>query len=307
MEVSCSKCNGIAAVYLPYGNENLCKKHFVESFEKRVRRTVREFKMIEKGDRIGVAVSGGKDSMSMLYMLKDICESMRVPLVALSVDEGIKGYRETTLSVAKENCKKLGVEHRILAFKKEVGITVDEIAKRNERMGTCSYCGVFRRWILNKSAREMGLNKLAVGHNLDDAAQTVLMNFLRNEPFRLARFGPAGGIVKSEFFVDRIKPLMRIPEREVAVYSIIKGMNIKFGRCPYAHEAFRNDVRVFLNELEEKFPGTKFRVFNSFMSVKGALREKFNSDETPMRCKQCGELSSHEVCMRCRMLEELVG
>ncbi len=305
MVVNCSKCNGSAVVYVPYGNENLCRKHFVESFEKRVRRTVREFKMIEKGDRVGVALSGGKDSVSLLYLLKDICDSMRVPLVAISVDEGIAGYREKTISVAKENCKKLGVEHRILTFRKEVGITVDKIAKKKERMGTCSYCGVFRRWVLNKAAREMGLNKLAVGHNLDDAAQTVLMNFLRNEPFRLARFGPVGGIVESELFVDRIKPLIRIPEREVAVYSIIKGMGIKFGRCPYAQEAFRNDTRVFLNELEEKFPGTKFRVFNSFMSVRDVLGEKFNTGETPMKCKECGELGSKEVCMRCQMMKEL--
>jgi uncharacterized protein (TIGR00269 family) len=305
MVVKCSKCSGNAAIYLPYGNENLCKKHFVESFEKRVRRTVREFRMVSKGDRVGVAISGGKDSVSVLYLLKEVCDSMRVPLVALSVDEGIRGYREWTLKVAKENCKKLGVEHKVLSFKKEIGISVDEIAKKKERMRTCSYCGVFRRWILNKAAREMGLSKLAVGHNLDDAAQTVLMNFLRNEPFRLARFGPSGGMIEHELFVDRIKPLIRIPERESAVYSIIKGMDIKFGRCPYAHEAFRNKVRVFLNELEEEFPGTKFRVFNSFMSVKDALGERFNTNETPMRCKQCGELSSQEVCMRCQMLEEL--
>ena len=271
MGVKCSKCSGDAVVYLPYGNENLCRKHFVDSFEKRVRRTAREFRMIEKGDRIGVAVSGGKDSVSMLYLLKDICDSMRVELVALSVDEGIMGYREGTLKVAKENCRRLGVEHRTLSFKKEMGITVDEIARRMDRMGTCSYCGVFRRWILNRTAREMGLTKLAVGHNLDDAAQTVLMNFLRNEPFRLARFGPRGGIIEHELFVDRIKPLIRIPERESAVYSIIKGMDIKFGRCPYAHEAFRNSVRAFLNEMEGDFPGTKFRVFNSFMSVRDAL------------------------------------
>lgn len=305
MAVSCSKCSGDAAVYIPYGNESLCRKHFVESFEKRVRRTIREFRMIEKKDRIGVAVSGGKDSVTMLYLLKDICDDMRIPIVALSVDEGIKGYREKTLSVARENCKKLGVEHRILSFKKEMGITVDEIARKKDRMRTCSYCGVFRRWILNKAAREMELSKLAVGHNLDDASQTVLMNFLRNEPFRLARFGPSGGIIENELFVDRIRPLIRMPEREVAVYSIIKGMNIRFGRCPYAHEAFRNEVRVFLNELEEKFPGTKLRVFNSFMSVRDTLGEKFNTAETPMKCRQCGELSSQEFCMRCQMLKEL--
>lgn len=303
--VSCSRCEGDAVVYLPYSEENLCRKHFVESFERRVRRTVREFKLVRKGDRIGVAVSGGKDSLAMLHILKGICDSMRVELVALSVDEGIEGYREGTLKVARENCRKLGVEHRIHSFKREIGLTVDEIAKRKDRMRTCSYCGVFRRWILNKAAREMKLNKLAVGHNLDDAAQTILMNFLRNEPFRLARFGPKGGVVEHELFVDRIKPLIRIPERESAVYSIIKGIGVKFGRCPYAHEAFRDNVRNFLNELEEEFPGTKFRVFNSFMSVKDALEGKFNSNERPTGCKECGELSSQEVCMRCQMLKEL--
>lgn len=306
MPVSCSRCGGKAVVYLPYANENLCRKHFVHSFESRVRRTVREFRMIKKKDRIGVAVSGGKDSMSMLYVLNEICKSMRVELVALSVDEGIRGYREKTLKVARENCRKLGVEHRVLSFKKEIGVSVDEIAKRKERRTTCSYCGVFRRWILNKAAREMGLNKLAVGHNLDDTAQTILMNFLRNEPFRLARLGPVGGIIEDEFFVDRIKPLIRIPERESAVYSIIKGMGVKFMRCPYAHEAFRNRVRVFLNEMEEEFPGTKFRVLNSFMSVKNAIEEKFEVGEKPLRCKECGELSSREVCMRCQMLKELI-
>jgi len=302
--VSCSKCKGSAVVYIPYGKENLCRKHFVEGFEKRVRRTVREFRMVGKGDRIGAAISGGKDSLAMLHILKEVCDSMRVELVALSVDEGIEGYREGTLKVAEASCNKLGVEHRVLSFKKEIGITVDEIAARKERMRTCSYCGVFRRWVLNKTAREMGLNKLAVGHNLDDAAQTVLMNFLRNEPFRLARFGPRGGVVEHELFVDRIKPLIRIPERESAVYSIVREMGVKFGRCPYAHEAFRDRVRSFLNELEEEFPGTKFRVFNSFMSLRGVLGEKFKSDEKPIKCKECGEPSSQEVCMRCQMLDE---
>ncbi|MEM3555849.1 MAG: TIGR00269 family protein [Candidatus Micrarchaeia archaeon] len=305
MAVKCSRCSGNAVIYLPYGNENLCRKHFVESYERRVMRAVREFRMIKKGDRIGAAVSGGKDSLSMLHILKKICDSMRVELVALSVDEGIKGYREKTLKVARENCKKLEVEHRVLSFKKEIGVTVDEISKKKERMRTCSYCGVFRRWILNKAAREMELNKLAVGHNLDDTAQSILMNFLRNEPFRLARLGPAGGIIEDEFFVDRIKPLMMIPERESAVYSIIKGMNVEFGRCPYAHEAFRSRVRVFLNELEEEFPGTKFRVVNSFMSLKNSIEKQFRTNEKPVKCRECGELSSQEICMRCKMLKEL--
>jgi uncharacterized protein (TIGR00269 family) len=303
MKVSCSKCGGSAAVYLPYGNENLCKKHFVESFEKRVRRTVREFDMIRKGDRIGAVVYGGSDSASMLYTLKDICDSMRVELVAVSVDEGIRGYCEATIKVARENCKKLGVKHKTLYFKKEMGITADEIA-RKVRSGVCSYCEVFRDWILNKAAREMSLTKLAVGDNLDDELQSMLVSFLGKEPLRLAQ-PCSGGVAEHKLLVDRIKPLMKIPEREIAVYSTIKNMSTKPGRCPYAHEAFRDEVKAFLNETEEKFPGAKFGAFNSFMGMRGALGEKFNADETQLICKECGEPSSKEICVRCQMLKEL--
>jgi uncharacterized protein (TIGR00269 family) len=303
--VKCSKCDGDAVINLAYSDVNLCKKHFCDSFEKRFNRTVREFRLIKKGDRVGVAISGGKDSTTMLHLLKKIADEMRVKLIAISVDEGIEGYRSEGLETAQKACRKLGVGHKIFSFKKEIGFTMDEIAKKKKRLRTCSYCGVFRRWILNKAARELKLNKLAVGHNLDDAAQTVLMNILRNEPMRLARFGPSGGIVEDGMFVDRIKPLIRIPEREVAIYSVVKGMDIKFMPCPYATEAFRGRVRDFLNKSEEEFPGTKFKAFNSFMSIKDALEEKFKGNGSPRKCKECGELSSKEICVKCEMVQSL--
>lgn len=303
--VSCSKCGGEAVINLAYSRANLCRKHFVDSFEKRFKRTVREFRLIKKGDRIGVALSGGKDSTVMLHLLKKIADEMRVRIVAISVDEGIKNYRGRTLRAASKACKKLEVEHKIFSYKKEIGFTMDEIVRKKNRFKACSYCGVFRRWILNKVSRELKLNKLAIGHNLDDAAQTVLMNILRNEPMRLVRFGARGGIVEDEMFVDRIKPMIRIPEREVAIYSVVKDMEINFIECPYAGEAFRGRVREFLNKIEEEFPGTKFKVFNSFLSIKDALEERFKSNGGPVKCRECGELSSDEVCVRCRLIKEL--
>ncbi len=266
--------------------------------------------MVKKGERVGVALSGGKDSTTLLYLLKPLADEMKFELIAISVDEGIRGYRDKTLAYARAACKKLGVKLVVKSFKKEIGITMDEIArkKRGERETLCTYCGVFRRWILNKTARELKLDKLAVGHNLDDFVQTLFMNILRNEPFRLARFGPVGGMVEDEGFVPRIKPLFRAPEEEIALYAKLKGIGTgKKTCCPNVYEAFRRRVRIFLNEMEADFPGTKVRALNSFMRIRKSLGKEYahRRKEKIGRCARCGEPSSARVCKRCGLIEEL--
>ena len=266
--------------------------------------------MLKKGERVGLALSGGKDSMSLLYLLKPLADEMKFELIALSVDEGIEGYRNKTLANARAACKKLGVKLIVKNFRKEIGITIDEVArkKRGERETLCTYCGVFRRWVLNKTARELKLDKLAVGHNLDDFAQTLFMNILRNEPFRLARFGPIGGISEDERFVPRIKPLFRAPEEETALYAKLRGIGARRKTCcPNVYEAFRRRVRVFLNEMEADFPGTKVRALNSFMKIKKALEKEYAhlKKEKIGKCASCGEPSSARICKRCELLSRL--
>jgi uncharacterized protein (TIGR00269 family) len=165
---------------------------------------------------------------------------------------------------------------------------------------------VLRRWVLNRAARKLGATKLAIGHNLDDVSQTVFMNLMRNEPFRLARFGPKGGVIEDEMFVDRIRPLYWIPEREIALYAVLKGVGIDFRECPYAHEAFRGDVRNYLNSMEEKYPGTKNRIAKSFSSIKPVIESLFSGKRgKPSKCIVCGEPSSKEECKACEMIEGL--
>jgi len=314
-QVRCALCNTKAIVYLPYSRRALCKKHFLHSVESRVKRTIRRYQMLDNARHIAVAVSGGKDSLTTLYILNQIAAPAKIKLTAIIVDEGIKGYRDKMIEETRRICEKIGVQLNICSFKEEIGFTMDEIAHadKEQREVSCTYCGVFRRWILNKAAREIGADRIAVGHNLDDVIQSYLMNVLRNEPSRLARFGPVGGIIDDEKFVKRIRPLFTIPEKEIALYAILRGLKSDFGGCPYVEEAFRPVVRNFLNDLESKYPSTKLKLFSSFIEMQKILEEKYkeaysdiNEDAAMIKeCSSCNELSSSSLCKRCELIKDL--
>jgi len=303
--VKCSFCKRDAILYQPYSNKFFCGKHLSDLTEKRVGSNIRKYGMIRNRHRIGVAISGGKDSLTMLYIMHSLLKKDRSrKLIALTIDEGIKGYRDKSIERARALCSKLGVEHHIYKFS-DYAVEMDKLMSE-EHSDPCSYCGVFRRWILNKSARELNLDALAIGHNLDDVVQTFQMNIMRNEPLRIARFTPNGGLVDSEEFVPRIRPLFNIPEREVMAYALHNGIEFHNAECPYAHFALRNHVRDFINEMEDNYPGTKFRMLNTYLS----LMSKLPLDEEEMgisHCNKCGELSSTKLCKRCEMLSRLNG
>ena len=252
-------------IFLPYAKAHLCKSHFNELFRKRFRSTIREFKMVKKNDRIAVALSGGKDSVVMMHLLKELQEDLPFELIAVTLDEGIKGYRSYTLEVAEREAKKLGIEHKVFSFKEKTNLTLDDIMERKKNIKEkipCSYCGVIRRTLINRAACEVEADKVAVGHNLDDIAQTVMMNLMRNEPLRLARLGDP--LVEDDKLIPRIRPLLRSPEKEIAIYAITNDIEIHFQECPYARHALRAHIREQLNETEERYPGSKFKILNSF-------------------------------------------
>ena len=322
---TCTKCGKPAAITLPYANQSLCQSDFVKMFESRVLRTVREFRMLKKGDVVAVGVSGGKDSCVMLHLLHKISKSLPIKLFAITIDEGIAGYRNKSLEVAKAECKKLGIPLKVVSFHKEFGKTLDKLLKERGEKLSCSFCGVMRRYALNKIARKEGATKLAIGHNSDDVAQTVMMNLMRNEPERLARFAPVsdaspsrvreGGAsgqawdAKQGAFIPRIKPLFLTPERDVAAYAVMKGIEIEFMECPYARHAFRQHVRAMLNDAEQKYPGTKLKIVKAFLSQSELMQEgakhRLKSGKTVQIgvCKSCGEATSQKICSLCTLLK----
>lgn len=294
--MKCQRCSKNAVVYQKYSSAHLCKTHFIEDVERKIKRDIRKFRMIEKGDRIAVALSGGKDSTALLYILHKIFKNRPdIELLAITIDEGIRGYREHTLSHAVKLTGELGVPHTIWSFEKGFGITLDELTKRKEH-AACTLCGVLRKNLLNKAARELGADKLAIGHNLDDEAQTILMNYLRGDVDRLKRMLP--GVIQPGL-VMRIKPLRSIPEKEVALYGFLNDLPVSTDECPYAGEALRNEVREMVNNYEVKHPGTKYSLLGGFDVIAPALRPP---DTQIVQCRLCREPSSEEVCKTCRLL-----
>ncbi len=299
--MKCSRCNRKAVYYQRHSNRHLCRRHFVEDFERRVKVTVRKFEMIEKNDRIAIALSGGKDSVTLSYVLNKLYGWRRdLELIAVTVDEGIEGYRPATLDIAKKITRDLGMEHVTVSFKREFGLTLDEMVQRGERK-PCTYCGVFRKYLLNRTARELGATKLATGHNLDDETQTILLNFLNADIERLARLVPQR---VQKGLVMRIKPFREIYEKEVVVYGFLHGLPMTFDECPYSHFPVRAAVRDFLYEFENRYPGRKYSVLRSFEKLVPCLKQMYPQIELN-RCARCGEPTPREVCQACRLLEEL--
>ncbi len=302
--LKCSKCDQAPIIFLHYVDNHLCAKHFIEMFDKRFRSTIREFGMIKKGDRIAVGLSGGKDSTVLLNCLHELSSDLPMELIAITIDEGISGYRSATLKIAKAEAKKLGIEHHVVSFKNKIGKTLDSILETDQSR-SCSYCGIFRRTLLNRAARGLGANKLALGHNLDDLAQTVLMNIMKNETERNARY--ISPTTTNDAFIPRIRPLLRTPEKEVAIYAMARVIKIDHRECPYAHNAFRQTIRRQLNELEELYPGTKFKILASYLKMEKerVTNNSKNALSSLGECISCKEPCSGEKCMFCQMVSSI--
>jgi uncharacterized protein (TIGR00269 family) len=293
---SCDLC-GQPAVFLDrIRNRHLCGDHFVGDVKERVSRTIREHALLQPGDRLAVALSGGKDSTVLLHLLHQLLPG--ADLVAVTVDEGICGYREETLRSALTTVARLGIEHHVLSFLELYGKTLDELV-RDQPNRACSTCGILRRKALNTVARRAGAPKLATGHNLDDEAQSVLMNWLRGDRERvLRRPGGNGG----PGLVPRVKPLMEIPEKEVALYGILKGLFVELPECPYRHTALRGEVRCMLTALERGHPGTMRRVVAGQAEISGELCSLPRAARPLRACELCGDLTYGQLCQACRLL-----
>jgi len=308
--VMCTACKRKEAFFFrPYSGEKLCKKCFVNSIEDKVRATIAKYGMLECDDRIAVAVSGGKDSVSLLHILAEIERGYpKASLLAVTVDEGIEGYRDEAVRIAVENCRKLGVEHHAVSFEEIYGFTLDEIVKRAKQKGesgltTCAYCGVLRRKALNTAARKADADKLATAHTLDDETQTIFLNILHGDVLRIAREKPLTDEAHPKL-VQRIKPFCEIPEKETALYAYIKKVKFQSVPCPYASEALRNDIRIMLNRMEEKHFGTKFTIFKSIERIRPAL-EEMTKKEGLRECSECGEPATERICKACQMLKQI--
>jgi len=300
--LECLRCDGEAVYFRQYSGERLCRSCFLKSIVEKTRRTISKYRMLNHGDKVGIALSGGKDSLTLLHILSEVTKGHASELVALIVDEGIEGYREEAVKHAIEACGELKVTYNILTFKDMYSLTLDEAIKlrSDNRLAACTICGALRRRALDHLAKEAGVDVLATAHNLDDILQTFLMNLFSGDIKRVARSRMQDEPTQP-FPLKRIKPLMEIPEAEVALFAYLKGIPFQRASCPYMNESIRSEVRSMLNDMELKHPGIKFNLLRSYLKITSNLK----LEQKNLTCSACGYPSSNQICSVCTILAKI--
>lgn len=304
----CQKCGEEAVYRRLYSGEVLCSRHFLKSINDRVRLAIRRYKMFNPDDRIGLALSGGKDSLTLLHILSKIEASFpKAELIAVTIDEGIKGYRKAALKIASEACRKLKIPHYVYSFKKLFGLTLDELVKMASEKGLeprpCVYCGILRRKALNIASENLKLSKIATAHNLDDVIQTYLLNLAHGDIYRFITSGP---VTESRFtgVPTRVKPMVLVPEKEVSLYAALMGFKFQPTQCPYTGTSLRSDVRVLISQLENRHPGIMFTLLKSFEKIAEILEKSMEFPQVK-KCSVCGSPTTGDLCKACELLTKL--
>lgn len=294
-------------VYELTGKEKLCKAHFLAYFEKKVRKTIRIYRLVGKKERILVAVSGGKDSTAALFLLKRIIKNKNVSIEALHIDQSIGNYSKRNKENIIKFCERYRIKLHHASFKEEFGYSLcyiqSMLKSKGFKLKSCNICGILKRYILNKKAKGLGATKVATGHNLDDEAQSVIMNIFKNQTEILPRLGPASGDCAGVAFIPRIKPLYFCTEEEVKLYSRLIGFEVVYESCPCSEEAYRKSVEKMLNSFERTNPGTKHGIINSLLGIKPLLTAKCRGKANV--CEICSEPSARNICNACKIVEML--
>ena len=261
----CAVCRDERALIIrPKNHQKLCRSCFIAIFETEIHNTILANSLFFHGERVAVGASGGKDSTVLASVLKTLNEryGYGLDLVLLSIDEGIKGYRDDSLETVKRNAVQYDMPLEIVGYDELYGWTMDQVVSQIGKKGNCTYCGVFRRQALDRGAARLGITHVVTGHNADDVAETVMMNLLRGDLPRLAR---ATSIVTASAVSDikRSKPLKYAYEKEIVLYAHHKHLDYFTTECIYSPEAFRGSARTLIKNLERVRPSAILDVVKS--------------------------------------------
>ena len=318
--MECDKCDREAVMHAAYSGGHLCGRHLRRSVEKRVRRRVREDALLpatatpEEPDTWVIGLSGGKDSVVLTHILEETFGTdPRVELIALSIHEGIEGYRDASLDACVELTEDLGLRHEVVSYESEFDVRMDDVADEDPLdMAPCAYCGVFRRDLLERYADDLGADKLLTGHNLDDEAQTALMNVLEGDVTQIAKhFDASLGSFEDRHegtdFVPRAKPLRDVPEKEVALYAQLAELPAHITECPHASEAYRGEIQRLLWKLEENHPGTRHSIMSGYEELAELTAERYRGESADDlgECERCGSKTGSRICRKCRLIESV--
>jgi uncharacterized protein (TIGR00269 family) len=305
--MKCRKCSGKAVINMRQHKLALCKEHFLEWILDQTQRFIAEYHMFKHQDRILVAVSGGKDSLS----LWDVLQRLGYHADGLYIGLGIDGDTHYS-SESQRLCEQFAEQHNLHLTTIDVveteGASVLEVAQHTQRGKgrPCSVCGLTKRYIMNRFTREGGYDVLVTGHNLDDEAAVLFGNTLNWAGEYLARQNPvleasATGLIR------KAKPFFRFYERETAAYAFLRGIEYIYEECPYAVGAKSIYYKEVLNQLEQKRPGLKLSFYLSFLRAKegGLFAEPATASDALNICESCGQpTSAPQQCAFCRTWDQ---
>jgi uncharacterized protein (TIGR00269 family) len=276
---------------------------FILAFEKKVKNSIDKYKLISKTDKVAVAISGGKDSTALLYILKKLGYNV----IGLFIDLGITNNSCENLKRIRIFCKKNSIPLEVFDLVKETGYSMAEICEKYQKIipsTNCAICGVIKRYYLNKIARELNADKIATGHNLDDEAENVLLNIFSNNYNLCFGLGPISGKKSGELFVQRIKPLCNCLNKESKKYAELLGFDIYPEICPLKVNAFRKDVREMLANSEKAGRKIKENLVKNFYMILNKLRIEKKGIKM-FKCEKCLEPSRNKICKKCEIFEAI--
>jgi len=272
------------------------------NIERKVRQTIEKYKLCNKKEKILVALSGGKDSTVTAYFLK----KFGYDIEGFHINLGMGGYSERCFFAVKKLCKQLDIKLHVYDIKKEMGASMCYIRSTIQTEGqgkglkNCAICGVIKKWIMNKEARKLKVDKIATGHNLDDEAQTFFMNILKGSPQLSANSGAITRNVKNKKFITRIKPLFYVAENDIREYSKKQKLPVVYEHCPCALDSYRIQIRQFMNTLTTK---EKENIMKNFDRLSGRIH-RLKKEESLKYCEICGEPSRNNICKMCQLVKK---
>ena len=299
--MKCDYCENSAVYTRKYSGQKLCSECFSNSIVRKTAKTISKHKMIKNNELVAVAVSGGKDSLALLKIIHEMSSSHNFRIKAITIDEGIPGYRNEALEIVEKFCGELGVEHKVYSYKDLFELTLDEALdmRENEKTSSCSICGTLRRRAIDHAAKDIGADVIATGHNLDDTLQTFVINMLSGDTNKIGWMDPD----TSSSSLRKIKPFCEIYESEIVFYAFTNDIPFQSEPCPHMNEGIRTEIREFLNSLEKQHSGIKNNLYQSILKVSSIVKETNYKEKTV--CKKCGNDCTGEVCSVCNIVLKL--
>lgn len=300
----CKLCKCKAIIRLPYAKLSLCRKHFNEFIERKVLKSINRYNMVNSGKRILIAVSGGKDSSTLLHILSSLRSILKLKLYGVYIDLGLGEYSKYSRECVEKLFKIVNVEYTIVELEKGLGYSVPKLSSLSKRP-KCSICGLIKRYTLNVIALHNRIDIVATGHTLDDIIAYIVKEFITGNYSQLYKLKPKLDAIPG-LMPSRIKPLIEVSERECLTYAISNKLPVYYGECPYSPRvSLEMEIKLFFNRLETKHPGIKIQFLRKF--VKEYSKNLGGGEGNIRKCSICGMPSSSSTCALCKLIDRIYG